>query len=72
VGLTRASRQVFLTRARTRSLWGKTRRTLLSPLVQALTPDILERREESWVASSRRTRQPQLFPEIGPRRKRSR
>jgi DNA helicase-2/ATP-dependent DNA helicase PcrA len=71
VGLTRASRQVFLTRARTRSLWGKKRRTLLSPLVQALTPDILERREESPAVSGRKTRQPQLFPEIGPRRKQS-
>ncbi|MEW6659078.1 MAG: UvrD-helicase domain-containing protein [Thermodesulfobacteriota bacterium] len=71
VGLTRASRQVFLTRARTRSLWGKKRRTLLSPLVQALTPDILEPRQESWAASSRKTRQPQLFPEIGPRGKKS-
>jgi DNA helicase-2/ATP-dependent DNA helicase PcrA len=72
VGLTRASRQVFLTRARTRTLWGKKRRTLLSPLVQALTPDILERQEESPAASSRKQRQPQLFPEIGPRHKKSR
>ncbi|MHB8068575.1 MAG: UvrD-helicase domain-containing protein [Desulfobaccales bacterium] len=72
VGLTRASRQVFLTRARTRTLWGKKRRTLLSPLVQALTPDILEHQEESPAASSRKTRQPQLFPEIGPRPKKAR
>ncbi len=72
VGLTRASRQVFLTRARSRTLWGRKRRTLLSPLVQALTPEILERREESPGASSRKTRQPQLFPEIGPRPKKAR
>lgn len=72
VGLTRASRQVFLTRARTRMLWGKKRRTLLSPLVQALSPDILEHQEESPAASGRKTRQPQLFPEIGPRPKKAR
>jgi DNA helicase-2/ATP-dependent DNA helicase PcrA len=72
VGLTRASRQVFLTRARTRTLWGKKRRTLLSPLVQALTPDILAHQEESPAAANRQTRQPQLFPEIGSRQKKSR
>ncbi|MFZ5450573.1 MAG: UvrD-helicase domain-containing protein [Thermodesulfobacteriota bacterium] len=72
VGLTRASRQVFLTRAKTRILWGKKRRTLLSPLVQALNPDILERQDESPVAAQRQRRQPQLFPEIAPRQKKAR
>ncbi|MDD5640944.1 MAG: UvrD-helicase domain-containing protein [Syntrophales bacterium] len=72
VGLTRASRQVFLTRARTRTLWGKKRRTLLSPLVQALNPDILQRQDESPAAAKRQTRQPQLFPETAPRRKKAR
>ncbi|MBI4795739.1 MAG: UvrD-helicase domain-containing protein [Deltaproteobacteria bacterium] len=72
VGLTRASRQVFLTRARTRTLWGKKRRTLLSPLVQTLNADILQRLDESPAASRPRTRQPQLFPEIGPRPKKAR
>ena len=72
VGLTRASRQVFLTRARTRTLWGKKQRTLLSPLVQGLTPDILRRQEESPAAPGRQTRQPQLFPEIGPRHQKAR
>lgn len=72
VGLTRASRQVFLTRARMRTLWGKRRRTLLSPLVQTLTPDILQRQEESPAAFKGRTRQPQLFAEEVSRRKKAR
>ncbi|OGP72324.1 MAG: hypothetical protein A2Z73_02625 [Deltaproteobacteria bacterium RBG_13_60_28] len=72
VGLTRASRQVFLTRARTRTLWGKKRPTLLSPLVKSITPDILQRQEESPAASRGRTRQPQLFPGIIPRQKKAR
>jgi DNA helicase-2/ATP-dependent DNA helicase PcrA len=38
VGLTRARRQVCLTRARTRTLWGKSRTTSLSPLAAALNP----------------------------------
>ena len=72
VGLTRASRQVFLTRARTRTLWGKKRRTLLSPLVRGLTPDILERLVESRAVRPRQERQPQLFPEIEARGKKPR
>ena len=36
VGLTRASRQVFLTRARERLLWGQKRRPGLSPWVREL------------------------------------
>ncbi|RJR40614.1 MAG: hypothetical protein C4567_10890 [Deltaproteobacteria bacterium] len=72
VGLTRASRQVFLSRARTRTLWGRKKRTLLSPLVQTLDADILQRADESPPASRRRKPQPQLFPEIGPLRKKTR
>jgi DNA helicase-2/ATP-dependent DNA helicase PcrA len=72
VGLTRASRQVFLTRARMRTLWGKKRRTLLSPLVKTITPDILQSQEESPAASRGRTRQPQLFSEVRSRQKKAR
>jgi DNA helicase-2/ATP-dependent DNA helicase PcrA len=71
VGLTRASRQVFLTRARTRTLWGNKKLTLLSPLVQALNADILLRLDEFPAASGPRARQPQLFPKIGPHRKKA-
>jgi DNA helicase-2/ATP-dependent DNA helicase PcrA len=73
VGLTRASRQVFLSRARVRTLWGKRRRTQLSPLVQAISPDLLQRRETSGAASRPAAQQPHLFPEIkAPKAKRGR
>jgi DNA helicase-2/ATP-dependent DNA helicase PcrA len=72
VGLTRASRQVFLSRALIRTLWGRKKRTRLSPLVQTLNADILQRADESPSASRRRKVQPQLFPEIGPLRKKTR
>ena len=62
VGLTRASRQVFLTRARTRTLWGKKQRTRLSPLVEGLTPELLQRREEPQASAPRQERQRSLFP----------
>jgi DNA helicase-2/ATP-dependent DNA helicase PcrA len=67
VGLTRASRQVFLTRARSRTLWGQKRRTQLSPWARALPPELL-RRPEVPAAASSRARQPRLFTEIPPRR----
>lgn len=63
VGLTRASRQVFLTRAKVRTLWGKRRHTLLSPLVQAIPPELLHRREHP-ASPGRSKRQPVLFPEL--------
>jgi DNA helicase-2/ATP-dependent DNA helicase PcrA len=66
VGLTRASRQVFLTRARRRTLWGKTRAGGLSPLVQALPPEALRRREQAGGAGRGRTRQRLLFPPARP------
>ncbi|MBM4273733.1 MAG: AAA family ATPase [Deltaproteobacteria bacterium] len=69
VGLTRASRQVYLTRARTRTLWGQKRRTQLSPLAQSLPADLLYRPESR--PTSRRARQPQLFSDSeGPGGKR--
>jgi len=71
VGLTRASRQVFLSRARERTLWGRRRQTDLSPWVQAIPKEVLKR--PVLEERSRRKRQPQLFPEIAsPRGKRSR
>jgi DNA helicase-2/ATP-dependent DNA helicase PcrA len=70
VGITRASRQVFLTRARMRVLYGRRRRTQLSPLIQALPPELLER-QTSQVPPPRE-RQPHLFPEIKPKSKRMR
>jgi DNA helicase-2/ATP-dependent DNA helicase PcrA len=72
VGLTRASRQVFLSRSRERTLWGRRRRTQFSPWVRSMPPEVLERpaRPES---RTRSVRQPPLFPEIpAPRGKRSR
>jgi DNA helicase-2/ATP-dependent DNA helicase PcrA len=69
VGLTRASRQVYLTRARTRSLWGQKRRTGWSPLALCLPEDILARPDFS--PPVRRARQAQLFPDPErPREKR--
>lgn len=69
VGLTRASRRVFLTRARARTLFGKRRRPQLSPLVRALGPELLTSGKASGAAPSR-PRQPQLFPGLAPPRSR--
>jgi len=71
VGLTRASRQVFLSRALKRSLWGQRRRTEFSPWVKAMPPEVLKRPVLSEHRAGKR-QQPQLFPEIAsPRGKRS-
>jgi len=72
VGLTRASRQVFLTRSRERTLWGQRRRTQFSPWVGSMPPEVLER-PAMPEPRPRGARQPCLFPEIAaPRGKRSR
>ncbi len=72
VGLTRASRQVFLTRARERSLWGRKRRTQFPAWVGAMDPEVLERQAPPE-SRNRRERQPRLFPELSdPRGRRSR
>ena len=59
VGLTRASVQVFLTRARSRTLWGQRRRTRLSPLAEALHP-VRQAPEQG----PRSKKQRSLFPEL--------
>jgi len=64
VGLTRASRQVFLTRARERQLWGQKRCPALSPYVRGLPAELLHRPESP--ASFRSQRQRSLFPEMAP------
>ncbi len=66
VGLTRASRQVFLTRARERSLWGRKGSAALSPWVKELPAELLHQREA--LSHARGPRQRQLFPELAPRR----
>jgi DNA helicase-2/ATP-dependent DNA helicase PcrA len=72
VGLTRASRQVFLSRSRERTLWGQRRRTQFSPWLKVMPPEVLERPARPG-SRSRPPRQPQLFPEItAPRGKKSR
>jgi DNA helicase-2/ATP-dependent DNA helicase PcrA len=63
VGLTRAQSQVFLTRARSRTLWGKRRRTRLSPLVEVIGPLRLFQK----TGQGRRRGQRVLFPEMQPR-----
>jgi DNA helicase-2/ATP-dependent DNA helicase PcrA len=72
VGLTRASRQVFLSRARTRTLGGQRRRTLLSPLLQALPQELLQRPPTAVDSPGRTKRQPHLFPELRTPAKRAR
>jgi DNA helicase-2/ATP-dependent DNA helicase PcrA len=62
VGLTRASRQVFLTCSRARTVWGQRRRAGVSPLVQALPSEWLRR---PAAVPRRPGRQPKLFPELG-------
>jgi DNA helicase-2/ATP-dependent DNA helicase PcrA len=66
VGITRASRQVFLTRARERQLWGQKRCPALSPYVRDLPAELLHRPESP--AFSRSQRQRSLFPEMAPHR----
>jgi len=62
VGLTRAQCQVFLTRAGSRTLWGKPKRTRLSPLVEAVNPVRLS----PDPGRPRRGHQKNLFPESRP------
>jgi DNA helicase-2/ATP-dependent DNA helicase PcrA len=62
VGLTRASRQVFLSRSRERTVWGVRRRTRPSPLIQALPPETLSC--PAPAGQGRWQRQPRLFPEL--------
>jgi DNA helicase-2/ATP-dependent DNA helicase PcrA len=64
VGLTRASQQVFLSRALTRHLHGQKRPTQLSPLVQALPPKVLHRLEAAPASKTRPEKQRRLFPEF--------
>jgi DNA helicase II / ATP-dependent DNA helicase PcrA len=61
VGLTRGKNQVFLTRARSRTLWGKRRRTKLSPLAEAVNPV-----RQSPESAPRGKKQRSLFPELRP------
>jgi DNA helicase-2/ATP-dependent DNA helicase PcrA len=61
VGLTRAQGQVFLTRARSRTLWGRRRQTRLSPLAEAVAPV-----RQSPEAGRRSKKQRSLFPELRP------
>jgi DNA helicase-2/ATP-dependent DNA helicase PcrA len=67
VGLTRASRQVFLSRALNRTLWGRRRRTELSPWLQEIPPEALERLHVE-ATGSRKHRQPRLFSEAAVNR----
>ena len=67
VGLTRASRQVFLTRARERHLWGQKRQAGLSPWVREIPAELLVR-PQAPPARERRERQRPLFPEMDPHR----
>jgi DNA helicase II / ATP-dependent DNA helicase PcrA len=60
VGLTRACRQVFLTRARSRTLWGRRRRPRLSPLAEMVTPVRLS----PGTGRKPRPGQQTLFPEL--------
>ena len=62
VGLTRARCQVFLTRARRRTLWGKQQQTRLSPLAEAVNPVRLS----AGSGKTRRRGQKTLFPELRP------
>jgi DNA helicase-2/ATP-dependent DNA helicase PcrA len=71
VGLTRASRQVFLSRSGERTLWGRRRRPQFSPWLGAMPPEVLARPSRP-ASRTRSARQPYLFPEIAsPRGKRS-
>ena len=72
VGLTRASRQVFLTRARTRTLWGKKRRTHFSPLVQAIPRSCCTARKSLRLPPAGRRGSPNCFRRSGPRHQKAR
>jgi DNA helicase-2/ATP-dependent DNA helicase PcrA len=61
VGLTRGKNQVFLTRARNRTLWGQRRRSRLSPLAEAVNP-----LRQSKEKGPRSKKQRSLFPELRP------
>ena len=67
VGLTRASRQVFLTRARERHLWGQKRHAGLSSWVREIPAELLVR-PQAPPSRGRRERQRPLFPEMAPQR----
>ena len=71
VGLTRASRRVFLTRSRERLLWGQKRRAPLTPGVLEMPAELLHR-PEAPASRTRSQRQRPLFPELPPRGRRSR
>jgi DNA helicase-2/ATP-dependent DNA helicase PcrA len=64
VGLTRAQCQVFLTRAKSRTLWGRRNRTRLSPLAEAVGPV----RQSPKAGQGRTQKQRALFPELRPQR----
>ncbi len=61
VGLTRASEQVFLTAARSRNFWGRTRKMQISPFIEEIRP--LLTRENADPSRKRRKRpaQKKLF-----------
>ena len=61
VGLTRAQRQVFLTWAKSRTLWGRKSRTVLSPLAAAAQPVRWQSAGKPPAAGQRA-----LFPELRP------
>ena len=61
VGLTRAQRQVFLTRAKSRTLWGRKTRTVLSPLAEAVQPVRCQPTSKTPASGQRA-----LFPELRP------
>ena len=63
VGLTRASRQAFLSRSRERTWWGIKRRTQFPPWIQAMPPEVLEHSTRP-ATRTRPPRQPRLFPEV--------
>ncbi len=67
VGLTRASRQVFLTRARERHLWGQKRQAGLSSWVREIPAELLVR-PQAPPSRGRREKQRPLFPEMAPQR----
>ncbi|MGB8871841.1 MAG: UvrD-helicase domain-containing protein [Desulfobaccales bacterium] len=67
VGLTRASRQLFLTWARQRNLWGRRRPSKLSPWVRLLPADLLTR-PAAAADLPRPPRARPLFPEMAPPR----
>ncbi|MDD3581317.1 MAG: UvrD-helicase domain-containing protein, partial [Desulfobacca sp.] len=61
VGLTRATHQVFLSRARSRTLWGQKHATRLSPLVSAISPELLTPLTRYKPGQARQAQQPGLF-----------